>query len=44
MILHVRDAAHPDTVAQRADVLAVLEDMVADGMLDAGWPCGPSRC
>jgi GTP-binding protein HflX len=38
VILHVRDAAHPDTVAQRADVLAVLEDMVADGTLDAAWP------
>ena len=38
VILHVRDAAHPDTVAQRADVVAVLEDMVADGALDADWP------
>jgi GTP-binding protein HflX len=37
VILHVRDAAHPDSVAQRADVLAVLEDMVADGALDADW-------
>ncbi len=41
VILHVRDIAHPDTAAQRADVLAVLADMVADGMLDAGWP---NRC
>ena len=37
VILHVRDAAHPETAAQRADVLAVLEDMVADGTLDAAW-------
>jgi GTP-binding protein HflX len=38
VILHVRDAAHPETVAQRADVLKVLNDMVADGTLDAEWP------
>jgi GTP-binding protein HflX len=38
IILHVRDAAHPETVAQRADVLKVLEEMVADGTLDAAWP------
>ena len=38
VILHVRDVAHPDSVAQRADVVAVLEDMVADGALDADWP------
>jgi GTP-binding protein HflX len=38
VILHVRDAAHPDSAAQRADVVAVLEGMVADGTLDAGWP------
>jgi GTP-binding protein HflX len=37
VILHVRDAAHPDSVAQRADVVAVLEDMVADDALDADW-------
>ncbi len=37
-ILHVRDAAHPDTLAQRADVLAVLAGMAADGMLEADWP------
>ncbi|MGG5818842.1 GTPase HflX [Falsiroseomonas sp. HW251] len=39
IILHVRDAAHPDTGAQRADVLKVLAEM-ADGQdapLDAGW-------
>ena len=38
VILHVRDAAHPDSAAQRADVLAVLEGMVADRALDADWP------
>jgi GTPase len=38
VILHVRDAAHPESAAQRADVVAVLEDMVADGALDADWP------
>jgi GTPase len=38
VILHVRDAAHPETVAQRGDVFRVLDDMVADGTLDAAWP------
>jgi len=38
VILHVRDAAHPESAAQREDVVAVLEDMVADGVLDVGWP------
>jgi GTP-binding protein HflX len=38
VILHVRDAAHPDSAAQRADVMAVLEEMVADGALDGDWP------
>ena len=38
VILHVRDAAHPDTLAQRGDVLAVLAGMAADGMLEADWP------
>jgi GTP-binding protein HflX len=37
VILHVRDAAHPDSAAQRADVVRVLEDMVSDGALDADW-------
>ncbi|HSU07119.1 MAG TPA: GTPase HflX [Acetobacteraceae bacterium] len=37
VILHVRDAAHPDSVAQRADVLAVLDGMARDGTLDADW-------
>ncbi|HET6184507.1 MAG TPA: GTPase HflX [Acetobacteraceae bacterium] len=38
VLLHVRDAAHPESAAQRADVIAVLNQMVADGTLDAGWP------
>jgi GTP-binding protein HflX len=39
VILHVRDAAHPDTAAQRADVLGVLRDMTegGDAPLDEGW-------
>lgn len=39
IILHVRDAAHPDTQAQRADVLHVLTDMAegADAALDEDW-------
>jgi GTP-binding protein HflX len=41
VILHVRDISHPDSAAQRADVLAVLADMVEDGMLDEAWP---ARC
>jgi GTPase len=38
VILHVQDVSQPDAAAQRADVLAVLDGMVRDGMLDAGWP------
>ena len=38
VILHVRDAAHPDTSAQRTDVVKVLDDMVADGSLEDAWP------
>jgi GTPase len=38
VILHVRDAAHPESTAQRADVTKVLDDMVADGTLDSDWP------
>ncbi len=38
IILHVRDAAHPDSAAQRSDVIAVLNGMVEDGTLDAAWP------
>jgi len=37
VILHVRDAAHPDTAAQRADVVAVLDGMAAEGTLDEDW-------
>ncbi len=37
VILHVRDIAHPDSAAQRADVVAVLEGMVHDGALDEDW-------
>jgi GTP-binding protein HflX len=40
IILHVRDAAHPDTSAQRADVVKVLGDMATgpDATLDQAWP------
>ena len=38
IILHVRDAAHPDSAAQRGDVIAVLNGMVEDGTLDEAWP------
>jgi GTP-binding protein HflX len=40
VILHVRDIASPDSAAQRADVIGVLETL-ADGdkaTLDADWP------
>ncbi|MBA5725972.1 GTPase HflX [Bombella favorum] len=37
IILHVRDAAHPDSASQREDVLSVLRDMTADDMLDEAW-------
>jgi GTP-binding protein HflX len=37
VILHVRDAAHPDSAAQRGDVLAVLEGMAQEGTLDADF-------
>lgn len=38
IILHVRDVAHPDSAAQRADVINVLDGMVRDCMLDENWP------
>jgi GTP-binding protein HflX len=38
IILHVRDVAHPDSTAQRGDVIAVLDGMVEDATLDAAWP------
>lgn len=37
VILHIRDIAHPDSPAQRADVIAVLEGMVKEGTLDEAW-------
>ncbi len=37
IILHVRDASHPDTDQQRADVEAVLQGLVSDGTLDDDW-------
>nr|WP_255568764.1 GTPase HflX [Neoroseomonas alba] len=37
IILHVRDIAHPDSAAQRADVLGVMEEMAEDGTLEEGW-------
>nr|WP_255575070.1 GTPase HflX [Caldovatus aquaticus] len=40
IILHVRDVSHPDTLAQRADVLRVLAEMAEgpDATLDPDWP------
>jgi GTP-binding protein HflX len=38
VILHVRDAAHPDSASQHADVLHVLAEMERDGTIDAAWP------
>jgi GTP-binding protein HflX len=38
IILHVRDVAHPESTAQRADVIAVLDGMVKDGTLGEAWP------
>jgi GTP-binding protein HflX len=40
LILHVRDIAHPDSAAQRSDVLGVLEAMAEgeDATLDEAWP------
>ena len=38
VVLHVRDAAHPDSQAQRADVVAVLDGMAEDGTLAPDWP------
>src|SRR5258707_11982494 len=40
IVIHVRDAHHPDSAAQRADVLAVLGDLrlealVGDGLIEA---------
>lgn len=38
VILHVRDAAHPESAAQRTDVIGVLDDMVEEDTLDSTWP------
>ena len=38
VILHVRDAAHPDSAAQRGDVIGVLDAMARDGAIEADWP------
>jgi GTP-binding protein HflX len=39
IILHVRDVAHPDTGAQRSDVISVLNEMTTgpDPALDENW-------
>ncbi|WP_338147794.1 GTPase HflX [Neoroseomonas terrae] len=39
IILHVRDIAHPDSAAQRADVLGVMAEMAEgpNASLEAGW-------
>nr|WP_321986675.1 GTPase HflX [uncultured Lichenicoccus sp.] len=37
LILHVRDIAHPDSVAQRQDVIAVLDGLAQDATLPANW-------
>jgi GTP-binding protein HflX len=37
LLLHIRDVSHPDTEAQRADVLSVLSTMAHDGTLDADF-------
>lgn len=38
VILHVRDAAHPESAVQRTDVIGVLDDMVEEDTLDSTWP------
>ena len=38
ILLHVRDIAHPDSAAQRDDVIKVLDSMVKDGTLDSESP------
>ncbi len=43
IILHVRDAAHPDSAAQQADVLGVLAEMERDGTLDHELAVAPHR-
>ena len=44
LLIHVRDVAHPDTLAQKADVEGVLGDIgVAEGtpVIEASW-CSPA--
>jgi GTP-binding protein HflX len=36
IVVHVRDAHHPDTAAQRADVLAVLGDLGLEALIEDG--------
>lgn len=36
LVIHVRDVAHPETEAQRKDVLAVLKDLEMDHLADEG--------
>jgi GTPase len=36
LVVHVRDAHHPDSEAQRADVLTVLRDLGLEDTVDAG--------
>jgi GTPase len=38
VILHIQDTSQPDAAAQRTDVIAVMNSMVKDGMLDEDWP------
>ncbi|WP_408869404.1 GTPase HflX [Candidatus Kirkpatrickella diaphorinae] len=38
VIVHVRNVAHPDSDAQREDVIQVLNNLVRDGVLDETWP------
>ena len=38
VLLHVRDAAHAESMAQRADVETVLNGMVRDGVISEDWP------
>lgn len=44
VILHVRDAAHPDSAAQRADVIAVLDGMAREVRCARTGPRIPSKC
>ncbi|PYD48969.1 GTPase HflX [Novacetimonas pomaceti] len=37
IILHVRDVSHPETAAQRTDVIEVLEGMARSGTIESDW-------